>query len=62
MKTVTFRPDSRDARKDFQIPANIAKELYENGTIWGDVINGGYMPNPQSNYNVAQHKVKEPTR
>lgn len=43
--TVTFRPDSRDARKDFQIPRKLAEDLFGDGLISGDATNGGYMPN-----------------
>ena len=55
--TVTFRPDSRDGSKDFEIPAEVARSLFEDGTIWGDATNGGMMPNPSSRYNVRQHLV-----
>jgi len=57
--TVTFRPESRDGSKDYQIPRDVAKELWQNGSIWGDATNGGYMPNPKSNYNVRQHLVPD---
>lgn len=59
INTVTFRPDSRNGSKDYQIPKDIAKRLFEEGVIYGDATNGGYMPNPNSNYNVRQHKVED---
>ncbi len=55
--TVTFRPESRDARQDYQIPRDIAERLFREGTIYGDATNGGYMPNSNSHYDVRQHKV-----
>lgn len=57
--TVTFRPDSRNGYKDYQIPRAVAKDLFERGEIFGDGTNGGYMPNPKSTYNVRQHIVGE---
>lgn len=56
--TVVFRPDSRDASKDYHIPRKIAEALFQAGEIHGDGTNGGYMPNPNSGYNVRQHRVK----
>lgn len=55
--TVTFRPDSRNGYKDYQIPRDVALDLFQRGEIWGDATNGGYMPNPKSKYNVRQHIV-----
>lgn len=55
--TVTFRPDSRNGYKDYQIPRDVARDLFERNEIWGDATNGGYMPNPKSTYNVRQHIV-----
>lgn len=57
IETVTFRPDSRDGSKDFEIPTDIARKLFNEETIWGDATNGGFMPNPKSLYNVRQHIV-----
>jgi hypothetical protein len=57
IRTAVFRPDSRDARKDFLIPLDVARDLYERGEIYGDATNGGYCPNPASNYNVRQHRI-----
>lgn len=42
--TVTFRPDSRNGSKDFQIPRKLAEDLFGDGLIHGDATNGGYMP------------------
>ena len=53
-----FRPDSRDGGKDYMIPADVAKRLYQEGKIWGDATNGGYMPAKGVRYDVAQHKVR----
>lgn len=55
--TVTFRPDSQNGYKDFQIPHDVALALFQRGEIHGDATNGGYMPNPKSKYNVRQHMV-----
>lgn len=55
--TVTFRPDSRNGYKDYQIPRDVALDLFARNMIWGDATNGGYMPNPKVNYNVRQHIV-----
>jgi hypothetical protein len=55
--TVRFRPDSRNASNDYDIPYSVAQLLFKEGEIWGDATNGGYMPNPKSRYDVRQHRV-----
>jgi hypothetical protein len=55
--TVRFRPDSRNASNDYDIPLDVAQRLFKEGTIYGDATNGGYMPNPSSRYDVRQHRV-----
>lgn len=55
--SVIFRPDSRDGRKDYLIPRDVAERLFQEGHIWGDATNGGYMPNPNSRYDVSKHKL-----
>jgi hypothetical protein len=55
--TVRFRPDSRNASNDYDIPLSVAQLLFKEGEIWGDATNGGYMPNPKSRYDVRQHLV-----
>ncbi len=46
--TETFRPDSRDGSKDFQIERTVARELFNSGVIYWDATNGGYMPSPKT--------------
>ncbi len=55
--TVTFRPSSRDARQDFEIPYETAMQLFKEGIIYGDATNGGFMKNPNEHYNVRKHLV-----
>ena len=42
ISTATFRPDSRNGYKDFEIPRADAKRLFEEGKIAIDGTNGGY--------------------
>jgi len=60
--TVRFRPDSRNASNDYDIPYDVAQRLFKANEIHGDATNGGYMPNPSSRYDVRQHLVPPQVR
>lgn len=58
--TVIFRPESRDARKDYRISLEAAKNLFSAGMISQDMTNGGYMPNSRTPSNFLKlYKIKD---
>jgi len=56
---VVFRPDSRNASKDYLVPRTVAEQLLREGRIYGDATNGGYMPKDGDGYDMRQHKVPQ---
>lgn len=56
--TATFRPDSRDGSKDFEIPLEVGKQLFVDGKIARDATNGGFCPIPGKSYIPREHKVE----